>query len=220
MKIALDEKSNIDDLSYTTDYWFVTGAAEMSLLSDQSVVAPNMQWIATIDTVEWVLSYNGAFWRFGTRAAYADDESSGPDSTELTFNINGNIYNLAKGKGARLALITDIPPASTATPQMDSASGSAGGVQTTTYSKSDHSHPSDTSKQDKLSDEQIGYINAVPSKAPLDSPALTGMPTAPTATSSTNTTQIATTAFVHETISGKADKVSGASNGNIAVLNA
>lgn len=109
VKIALDEKRNIDDLSYTVGDWFVTGAAEMSLLSDQSVVAPNMQWIATIDTVEWVLSYNGAFWRFGTRAAYADDESSGPDSTKLTFNIDGNIYNLTKG--ARLALTTDIPPA-------------------------------------------------------------------------------------------------------------
>lgn len=107
MKIALDEKRNIDDLSYAVGDWFVTGAAEMSLLSDQSVVAPNMQWIATIDTVEWVLSYNGAFWRFGTRAAYADDESSGPDATKLTFNIDGNIYNLAKG--ARLALTTDIP---------------------------------------------------------------------------------------------------------------
>ena len=32
--------------------------------------------------------------------------------------------------------------------------------------------------------------------APLDSPALTGTPTAPTATAGTNTTQIATTAFV------------------------
>jgi len=35
-------------------------------------------------------------------------------------------------------------------------------------------------------------------KAPLDSPALTGTPTAPTAAANTNTTQIATTAFVDE----------------------
>lgn len=33
-------------------------------------------------------------------------------------------------------------------------------------------------------------------KAPLDSPALTGTPTAPTASADTNNTQIATTAFV------------------------
>ncbi len=38
-------------------------------------------------------------------------------------------------------------------------------------------------------------------KAPLTSPALTGIPTAPTANTSTNTTQIATTAFVSTAIS-------------------
>lgn len=37
---------------------------------------------------------------------------------------------------------------------------------------------------------------AVNLKAPLASPALTGTPTAPTATPGTNTTQVATTAFV------------------------
>ena len=42
-------------------------------------------------------------------------------------------------------------------------------------------------------------INA---KAPLASPALTGTPTAPTAASGTNTTQIATTAFVTAASSG------------------
>lgn len=38
--------------------------------------------------------------------------------------------------------------------------------------------------------------------APLDSPALTGTPTAPTATAGTDTTQIATTEFVQDAISG------------------
>lgn len=40
-------------------------------------------------------------------------------------------------------------------------------------------------------------------KAPLDSPALTGTPTAPTAATGTNTTQIATTAFVNAEIESK-----------------
>lgn len=39
-------------------------------------------------------------------------------------------------------------------------------------------------------------------KAPLASPGLTGVPTAPTASAGTNTTQIATTAFVQEALSG------------------
>lgn len=41
-----------------------------------------------------------------------------------------------------------------------------------------------------------GIYDALALKAPLASPALTGTPTAPTATSGTNTTQIATTAYV------------------------
>ena len=39
-------------------------------------------------------------------------------------------------------------------------------------------------------------------KAPLVSPSLSGVPTAPTASAGTNTTQIATTAFVQEALSG------------------
>ena len=39
-------------------------------------------------------------------------------------------------------------------------------------------------------------------KAPLESPALTGIPTAPTASNGTNTTQIATTAFVQNAVQG------------------
>lgn len=46
------------------------------------------------------------------------------------------------------------------------------------YARQDHVHPVDTSR------------------APLASPALTGTPTAPTAADGTNTTQVATTAFV------------------------
>jgi hypothetical protein len=46
--------------------------------------------------------------------------------------------------------------------------------------------------------------------APLSSPALTGVPTAPTANAATNTTQIATTAFVRTEISNLVDSAPGA----------
>ena len=46
--------------------------------------------------------------------------------------------------------------------------------------------------------------NADATKAPLASPALTGIPTAPTAASGTSTTQIATTAYVANAVSAKA----------------
>jgi len=50
------------------------------------------------------------------------------------------------------------------------------------YARADHVHPTDTSR------------------APLASPAFTGTPTAPTATAGTNTTQVATTAFVKSAV--------------------
>lgn len=65
----------------------------------------------------------------------------------------------------------------------------------------------------ELNDEFTAIQSAVQSKADKDSPALTGTPTAPTAASGTNTTQLATTAFVKTavdtlttTVGTKADK--------------
>ena len=53
-------------------------------------------------------------------------------------------------------------------------------------------------------------------KAPLASPALTGVPAAPTATAGTNTTQIATTAFVNSAISaGTSTSFSGSLAGDV-----
>jgi Repeat of unknown function (DUF5907) len=65
--------------------------------------------------------------------------------------------------------------AAAATPVVD-GTGAAG--TSTRYARADHVHPTDTSR------------------APLASPTFTGTPLAPTATANTNTTQIATTAFV------------------------
>jgi hypothetical protein len=58
--------------------------------------------------------------------------------------------------------------------------------------------------------EVTGLQTALDAKAPLASPALTGTPTAPTAASSTNTTQIASTAFVQAAISALVDAAPGA----------
>jgi hypothetical protein len=57
------------------------------------------------------------------------------------------------------------------------------------YSRQDHVHPTDTTR------------------APLNSPAFTGAPTAPTAASATNNTQIATTAFVRTAVSNLSGSV-------------
>lgn len=55
-----------------------------------------------------------------------------------------------------------------------------------------------------------GLQTALDAKAPLASPALTGTPTAPTAAQTTNTTQIATTAFVKAAVAALVDTAPGA----------
>ena len=62
-------------------------------------------------------------------------------------------------------------------------------------------------KQIKINDtvydvEDSVARSALKQKAPLESPALTGIPTAPTASNGTSTTQIATTAFVQNAVQG------------------
>ena len=55
-------------------------------------------------------------------------------------------------------------------------------------------------KGTEIDDEFNAIQTAVNSKADTNSPALTGTPTAPTATTGTDTTQLATTAFVNNSI--------------------
>jgi hypothetical protein len=52
-------------------------------------------------------------------------------------------------------------------------------------------------------------------KAPKADPTFTGTPAAPTANSGTNTTQLATTAFVHTAVSGKQDTLTSTGSGEI-----
>lgn len=75
--------------------------------------------------------------------------------------------------------IPTVPVATTTTPK---ANGTAAVGSETKWAKGDHVHPTDTTR------------------APLASPTFTGTPAAPTAASGTNTTQIATTAFVQSEI--------------------
>ena len=65
--------------------------------------------------------------------------------------------------------------------------GTAASGSSQDFSRADHVHPTDTSR------------------APLDSPALTGTPTAPTAETGNSSTRIATTAFVADAVSVKAN---------------
>lgn len=70
-----------------------------------------------------------------------------------------------------------------------------------TFSPSAHTH---------ATSEVTGLDAALAAKAPLASPAFTGTPTAPTAVGGTNTTQIASTAFVQAAIAALIDGAPGA----------
>jgi hypothetical protein len=56
-------------------------------------------------------------------------------------------------------------------------------------------------KGTEIDTELTAVASAISSKADLNSPALTGTPTSPTASAGTNTTQLATTAFVQTALS-------------------
>ena len=73
--------------------------------------------------------------------------------------------------------------------------------------------PNKIVKGTEIDDEFDAIQTAVNSKANSASPALTGIPIAPTATTGTNTTQIATTAFVQTEIAPKAPLASPALTG-------
>ena len=60
--------------------------------------------------------------------------------------------------------------------------------------------PNKIVKGTEINDEFDSLQTAVNSKANLSSPALTGTPTSPTAAVGTNTTQVATTAFVARSV--------------------
>ena len=105
-----------------------------------------------------------------------------------TVSITNKIANIAvPTKTSELTNDSgfDTPPAASGT--SPKANGTAAVGTETAYARGDHVHPTDTSR------------------AALDSPNFTGTPKAPTAAAGTNTTQIATTAFVTAAVSGKAN---------------
>lgn len=82
---------------------------------------------------------------------------------------------------------SDIPEGAAASTTIPKMAGTATAGTEMAFARGDHIHPSDTSK------------------ANLASPTFTGTPAAPTATKGTNTTQIATTAFVQTGLADKAN---------------
>lgn len=102
----------------------------------------------------------------------------------------GVVYHSASGTGALSIATAANLVSALGTTAVNRATADANGDNiANTYARA-----ADVSEQ--LTGITDDIDNALSTKAPLASPALTGTPTAPTAAAGTNTTQIATTAFV------------------------
>lgn len=97
------------------------------------------------------------------------------------IKIDGTIYDLIPANSTEITLTGDVTGTATFV-----GDGTVVSINTTVVDDS-HNH---------IIENVDGLQDALNAKAPLASPALTGTPTAPTAASGTNTTQVATTAFV------------------------
>lgn len=135
------------------------------------------------------------------------------DEGDLLYpTTNGGFTNVAPTSGVRLALAIVITKHAINGTIMVRANG----VNENAYEPKNaniQTHITDTNNPHNVTKTQVGLSNvdntsdankpvstaaqaALDLKANLDSPALTGTPLAPTASTNTNTTQIATTAFV------------------------
>ncbi|WP_296939625.1 head decoration protein [uncultured Marivita sp.] len=128
---------------------------------------------------------------------------AGTNSTQIatTAFVNDAIAGFGAGDMAKSTYDTDNDGKVDAAEIADAVPWSGITGKPTSFTPSSHSH----------SIAQITGLQAtLDAKAPLASPALTGSPTAPTATAGTNTTQIATTAFVAAAIGALIDAAPGA----------
>jgi hypothetical protein len=113
--------------------------------------------------------------------------------------------------GLQTALDSKAPLASPALTGVPTAPTATAGTNTTQVATTEFVTSIAVTKSDVGHSHTIANVtnlqSSLDSKAPLASPALTGVPTAPTATAGTNTTQVATTEFVTAATGAKANAV-------------
>lgn len=136
-----------------------------------------------------------------------------PQKTQGLTNLGAaatvHTHVVADVTGLQAALDLKAPlasPALTGTPTAPTATAGTNTTQlaTTAFVTAGLATKAATAHTHVIADT-TGLQTALDAKAPLASPALTGTPTAPTAIAGTNTTQVATTAYVVAGLSSKAD---------------
>ena len=176
--------------------------------STSGLTATNVQ--AAIDEIAASGGVGGAvasvFGRTGAVAAAASDYDASQvdnDSGVSGATVKAALDTLSTGKQAANTSLTAIAGLSPANDDILQRKAGAWTNRTPAQVKADLAITASDIVA-AVSNTELGYLDGVTSavqtqidgKAPLASPALTGTPTAPTATVDTNTTQVATTAFV------------------------
>ena len=146
------------------------------------------------------------------RGTAAEWTASNPTLTEGEVGVETDTKKLKVGDGltvwASLPYI-NLTPAAAASIYAPIANptftGTVGGVTKSMVGLGSVDNTTDANKPVSTATQ-----TALDLKAPLASPALTGTPTAPTATAGTNTTQVATTAFVGTAVSNLVASAPGA----------
>jgi len=145
-----------------------------------------------------------------------------------TFAL-ANHYNRAEadallaGKIDNSQVLTNVPSGAVFTDNNTTYTVGDGGLTTNDFTAADHTKlngvAASANNYSHPTNHAISVITglqaALDTKAPLASPAITGVPTAPTAAANTNTTQVATTAYVQTELT---DLIGGAP-GTLDTLN-
>lgn len=117
-----------------------------------------------------------------------------------TAYVQGEIASFGAGDMAKSTYDTNGDGKVNSADSADAVPWSGVTSKPSTFAPSAHTH---------VTSEVTGLDAALAAKAPLASPTFTGTPAAPTATGGTNTTQIATTAFVNAAINALVDSSPG-----------
>ena len=134
----------------------------------------------------------------------ATDANDYNHPTNHAISVTTGLQAALDGKVDDSQVLTNVPSGALFTDTNTTYSVGDGGLTTNDFTNADHSKlnaiAASANNYAHPSNHAISVITGLQTalnlKAPLASPALTGAPTAPTAAANTNTTQVATTAYV------------------------
>lgn len=136
-------------------------------------------------------------------------------SSQVTTKIDAAIANIIDSAPSSLNTLNELAAAlnddSNYASTITTALGTKANTSDVTTSLALKADADDVTYELSVRDSTISALNAA--KAPLASPALTGTPTAPTASSANRTTQIATTSYVQDNLDNYAELNSPALTG-------